>query len=339
MQFVNLKMLAEKLNLSVSTVSKAFRNSYDISQETRERILTLAKELNYQPNPIASSLRTNRSRTIAVIIPEIANNFFTLAINGIESIARDEGYHVLIYLTHEDHEKEVAFTQLVQNGRVDGILMSLSQGANDYSHIEDAIAKKIPLVFFDRVFASKDTSLVTTNDYESGYLATKHLLDLGCQRVAHLCFSGSPSVGVKRMQGYVQALKDHDIPVEEDLIVRCVDNNEKDTVRIIDLLQKEKRPTAIFSSLERMAIASYHACAALKLSIPGDIKIISFSNLETAALLNPSLTTITQPAYEIGHTAASLLFKELRKNNKRLPEKEHIVLNSTLIQRRSTMPE
>lgn len=337
MQFVNLKMLAEKLNVSVSTVSKAFRNSYDISPQTKERILSLAKELNYQPNPIASSLRTNRSRTIAVIIPEIANNFFTLAINGIESIAREEGYHVLIYLTHEDQEKEVAFTQLVQNGRVYGILMSLSQGTTDYHHIEDSIDKKVPLVFFDRVYRSEKTSLVTTNDYESSYAATEHLLKQGCRRIAHLGFSGSLSIGVKRLEGYVQALKDHDIEVDETLIIRCADNIEADGSRIQELLGSPARPTGIFSSFERMAIASYHACAKLELSIPGDVKIISFSNLETAALLNPSLTTITQPAYDIGRTAAALLFKELKKNNKRPVDKEHVVLGSTLIQRRSTM--
>src|SRR5690349_18675774 len=145
MDVVNLKNLAKQLNLSVSTVSKAFRGSYDISEKTRERILSLARELNYQPNPLASSLRTQKSHTIAVIIPEIANNFFTLAINGIESVAQELGYHVLIYITHEDEAKEISFTRLLQSGRVDGVLMSLSKGTRNFSHINRLREMELPL--------------------------------------------------------------------------------------------------------------------------------------------------------------------------------------------------
>ncbi|MFL5738800.1 MAG: LacI family DNA-binding transcriptional regulator [Flavisolibacter sp.] len=334
MDVINLKKLAEQLNLSVSTVSKAFRNSYDINPKTRERILSLARELNYQPNPLASSLRTQKSRTIAVILPEIANNFFTQAINGIESVAQEYGYHVLIYLTHEDHEKEVDFTQHLQSGRVDGLLMSLSAGLRESSHLDQLREKGIPVVFFDRIYEGSATTKVTTNDYESGYQATKHLIEQGCKKILHLTTSKTLSISVKRMDGYIQALKDNSMAPDKKFIVSCTNNSEKDEQLIIEAMKKIK-PDGIFSGFERLAVLSYKACAALKLSIPKNIKIISFSNLETASLLNPSLTTITQPAFEIGERAASALFKALEKKTIDIPN-EHIVINSTLIKRKST---
>ena len=331
---VNLKKLAEQLNLSISTVSKAFRNSYDINPKTRERILALARELNYQPNPFASGLRTQKSMTIAVIIPEIANNFFTQAINGIESVAREKDYHVLIYLTHEDHTKEVAFTHYLQSGRVDGVLMSLSDGSSDCSHLDDLRNQNIPIVFFDRVYEKCPTAKVTTNDYESGYLATQHLIDQGCKKIAHLLFSSSLSISNKRMDGYLQALKDNNIPVNKKLIMNCPGDQVKD-LPVIKKLLKSVKPDGIFSSFEKLAVTAYEACASLSVLIPDDIKIISFSNLETAALLNPSLTTITQPAFEIGQKAAFILFSALDKNSIEIPE-QHIIIDSVLMKRKST---
>jgi LacI family transcriptional regulator len=334
MDVINLKGLAEKLNLSVSTVSKAFRNSYDINPETRSRILQLAKELNYQPNALASSLRTQKSKTIAVIIPEIANNFFTLAINGIESIAQKQDYHVLIYLTHEDPAKEISFTRHLQNGRVDGVLMSLSGGQDDYSHIDELKSKGIPLVFFDRVYQNADTAKVTTNDFESGYKATQHLIEQGCRKIGHLYFSKNLSIAEQRMKGYLQALKDQNIRPDKKLIAVCGNDLNQNKKLIRSLLMKAK-PDGIFSSFEKLAILTYHICVELKLSIPKDLKIVSFSNLETASLLNPSLTTITQPAFEIGEMAASVLFKALEKKTVNIPN-QHIMINSVLSKRRSS---
>jgi len=334
MDAVNLKNLAKQLNLSVSTVSKAFRGSYDISEKTRERILSLARELNYQPNPLASSLRTQKSHTIAVIIPEIANNFFTLAINGIESVAQELGYHVLIYITHEDEAKEISFTRLLQSGRVDGVLMSLSKGTRDFSHINRLREMALPLVFFDRIYEEYPTTRITTNDFESGYKATKHLIDQGARRIAHLFLSGNLSIAQKRKQGYLQALDDHKIKRAEKLMVAC-GNDADENKKLIKACLKKEKPDAIFSSFEKLALLSYEACAELKLRIPEDVKIISFSNLETAPLLNPSLTTITQPAFEIGEQAARALFAALKKNRTAIPDK-HIVVDSTLVRRKST---
>ncbi|HEX5026442.1 MAG TPA: LacI family DNA-binding transcriptional regulator [Agriterribacter sp.] len=327
-------MLAKILNLSVSTVSKALRDSYDIGTETKEKVLALAKDLNYQPNPHASSLRKNKSKTIAVILPEISNNYFGLAMNGIESVAEEKGYHVLIYLTHEDYKKEVMYARHLANGRVDGVLVSVSSTTCDISHLRELKEKDIPIVFFDRVCEDVDTVKVTTNDYESGLTATRHLIEQGCTKIGHLAISNHISIGNKRMLGYRQALLDHNISCNKSLIVNCTNDDKKDFESIKTLLRTQKCD-GVFAAVERYAILTYEVCRELQLSIPKDVKVISFSNLQTASLLNPSMTTITQPAFEIGKTAASMLFKALDKKSFVLTD-ETIVLQSALIKRAST---
>lgn len=337
MATVDLKRLAKELNLAVSTVSRALRDSYEISAETKERVFELARKLNYQPNPYASSLRKHKSKTIAVVIPEIANNFFALAINGIESIAQEKGYHVLIYLTHEQYQKEVAITRHLQSGRVDGILVSLSGETANYDHLADLKQKGIPIVFFDRICETINSARIITNDYESGFKAAEHLIEAGCRRIAYFSISGNLSISNKRMDGYLDALKKHKIKYDAAMLLQCSSNdNDANYTSILTMLKRKKnRPDGIFASVEKLAITSYHACAELKLQIPKDVKIISFSNLETAALLNPSLTTITQPAFDIGKEAASVLFKILEKKSMNFSD-EKIILKSNLIVRNST---
>ncbi len=335
MDQVNLKRLAKELNLAVSTVSRALSDSYDISIETKEKVLSLAKKLNYHPNPYARSLRKRNSNTIAIVIPEIANNFFSLAIGGIEEIAQGNGYHVLIYLTHENHQKEAAFVRHLMSERVDGVLMSLSSETDDISHLHELKEYNIPIVFFDRICESISTVKVTTNDYESGYQATQHLIKKGCRDIGYLAFSKNLSIDQKRMQGYIDALKDQKIPVNDDFIIHCGNNSEENYSKIKSLLLSERRPNGIFASVEVLAILLYEACKELSLRIPSDVKVISFSNLRTASLLNPPLTTVTQPAFEIGKQAATALFGALGKTAAELEDRK-IVLTSTLIEREST---
>ena len=160
MSKIDLKYLSKELNLSVSTISRALRDDWEISEKTKARVRALAEELNYTPNPYASSLRRQSSQTIAVVVPEIANNFFTLVINGIESIARDRNYHVLIYLTHEDYERELDILKHFQNGRIDGILMSVSLGTEVYTHLSEMHQNGMPMVFFDRICRNSEEAIV-----------------------------------------------------------------------------------------------------------------------------------------------------------------------------------
>lgn len=334
MDNVNIKKLAQALHLSTSTVSRAFRDNSDISAATKERILAMAKQLNYQPNHYASNLREQKSKTIAVIVPELANNYFSLAIQGIERVASAKGYHILIYATNDQFEKEVSFIKHLHNGRADGIIMSVSGEANDHNYLNELSKKRLPLVFFDRVYEDIITPRVITNDYESSFSATKHLIQQGCKRIAYLAVNKTLSIGKTRMQGYIDALKKFKIPFKKELIIDCT-NNYKENIDLLKYAFTTLKPDGVFTSVERLAFATYYACYDINLSIPRDLKVIGFSSLEIAPLLNPALSTVTQPASDLGKTAAELLFKMLENPNDINPASE-VVLNSKLFQREST---
>jgi len=334
MENINIKQLAKALNLSTSTVSRAFRDNSDINKETKERILAKAKEFHYQPNHYASNLREQRSKTIAVIVPELGNNFFSQAINGIERIAREKGYHILIYATDDVYEKEVSFIQHLHNGRADGIIMSVSGEANDHTYLNEFGKKRLPLVFFDRVYEDIITPRVITNDYDSSFSATEHLIEQGCKRIAYLVINKNLSIGKTRMQGYLDALEKHNIPYDDRLVIDCSNSYDENNMILKKMLEVLK-PDGVFTSVERLAFATYYACYDLGIKIPDQVKVIGFSSLVIAPLLNPSLTTVTQPATQIGVEAALLLFHMLEEPEA-VARNKKVVLDSKLIKRRST---
>lgn len=335
MSNTTIKILAKELNLSVATVSKALRDSYEISNETKQKVLALAKKLNYVPNPYASSLRKRTSKTIAVVLPEVADSFFSLAINGIESVAQDKGYHVLIYLTHESFAREEAILSEFKSGRVDGILISVSAETIDSTHIKEVIASGKPLVFFDRICEDVETARIITDDMESSYTATTRLIEKGCEKIAYLYTSLNLSINKKRLEGYKKALADQGREIDPAAIVLC-DGNHADTYTTIkNLLKKKNRPDGIIACVEKLTTPIYLACKELDLSIPRHIKVVSFTNLQAALILSPTLTTVTQPAFEMGKMAATVLFKALEKNNYNL-KGETVVIPSVLNIRDST---
>jgi LacI family transcriptional regulator len=335
MSKVNLKKLAESLNVSVSTVSKALRNSYEIGSDTKKRIIEMAQKMGYSPNPYAGFLRHHKSKTIAVIVPELTNNFFIQAISGAETVAQENDYHILVYVTNDDFLKEQSIVQHLHNGRVDGVIMSLARTTNSYDHLNELIQTGVPIVFFDRICHEIETAKITTDDFTSGFNATEHLIQAGCRDIAYLSISETLSMDNKRKQGYLEALSKHDIKLNNARIVKCNGDDETNYKKIKQLLQGNKKPDGIFASVEKLALTTYYVCRDLKLKIPDAVKIISFSNLRTAPLLNPSLTTITQPAFEMGKQAAAILFKHLAKK-RTLISNENIVIKSDLIKRDST---
>lgn len=335
MKHINIKELAFELKLSVSTISKALHNSYEISEKTKSRVQETAARLNYIPNPHASSLRGRKSKNIGVVIPEIADSFFSFAINGIESVAKKMGYHVLICITHEKFENEKTILRDFKGGRVDGVLLSVSRETSQTDHIKELISNGIPLVFFDRACEEVETAKITTDDFESGYKAAGHLIQQGCTKIAFLGISKSLSISNKRLQGYLKALKDYKIKNNPKHVLLCTNEATQNHLLIKNLLQQTNGPDGIVASVEKLTTSVYEVCAALKMKIPGDVKVVCFSNLETASILNPSLTTITQPAFEMGKTAASVLFKTLEKKHLNLAN-ESLVIPSALIVRGST---
>lgn len=334
MDKINIKVLAKELNLSTSTISRAFNGSTDINKDTKERILSLAKERNFLPNHYASNLRDKKTKTLAVIVPEIANDFFAQAINGIEEVARKHGFYILLYRTDDIFEKEVSFVNYLNNGKVDGIIMSASGEAKDHNYLRALGKKNVPLVFFDRVYEDIEAAKVTTNDYDSSFAATEHLIRSGCHSIAYLVVNKSISIGKTRMQGYVDALEKYHIPFKDELVIDC-SNDEKVNYGILSKVLKEIKPDGVFSSVERLAFATYYVCNDLNIRIPEDLKVISFSSLQLAPLLSPPLSTITQPAFELGFKAATLFFEAL-ENKDTSTTKKHHVLKSKLFIRRSS---
>ncbi len=327
-------MLAKELQLSVATISKALRDSHEISSTTKLRVKAMAEKLNYVPNHYASSLGRRNSKTIGVVIPEVVDSFFAQAINGIESVAEEKGYHVLIYLTHESLAREKQILKDFESGMVDGVLMSVSKETTSCSHIEVLIKKAIPVVFFDRACDDVDTSSVTTNDFESACSATEQLISNGCQQILFLSFSNTLSISNKRLEGYKAALQNNGLKVAAKNILLFNNDGEKD-YRLLQKRIATQHPDGIIASVEKLAVPVYRACEAAGLSIPEDVQLISFSNLETAAFLNPPLTTITQPAFEMGKTAAMVLIRALGKK-KAVPAVEKMVIASELVVRKST---
>lgn len=329
---VTIKKIAEDLKLAVSTVSKALRDSHEISAETKARVFDYAAQMDYSPNPYASSLKGRRSGNIAVVVPEVSDSFFSEAINGIEEVAQQKGYHVMIYLTHENIAQEQAIIHDFRNGRVDGVLISVTASETKANHLMDMT---IPLVFFDRVREDIPTTSIVTNDYESGYNAVKHLISKGCTRIAFLSTYPDLAIIKHRQEGYSQAILDHGLDLNDCPVVSCTRTEGENLIIIRQLLENRVRPDSVVGSVEKVTMQLYTVCHALNLSIPNDVKIIGFSHLQIAALLNPSLTTINQPAYEMGKAAATVLFKALEKKKFEL-KNEQIMIPSVLVEREST---
>jgi len=334
MSEINIRQLAKELNLSIGTVSKALRNSHEISAQTKEKVFSLAKELNYVPNAYASSLRRKKSNTIGIVVPEIADSFFSHAIKGIESVAQGKGYHALVYLTEENFLREKSILKEFNSGRVDGVLMSISSETSSTTHIEELNDHNIPLVLFDRTADEITTTKITTDDFESSYKATQHLIKRGCKKIYYLSISKHLSINNKRILGFLKALSDFKIKGDKN-IIQCSNSSKENNLILQKIFQSDKRPDGIIASVEKLTTPVYIACKELQINIPRELKIISFSNSEAAPILNPSLTTITQPAFEMGKRAATILFKAIEKKNYRMPN-ENIIISSTLIIREST---
>ena len=310
---ISLKELAAELNLAPSTVSRALNDSYEISDATKKKVISMAEKLNYHANPFARSLRENKSKTIAVIIPERINNFFAQVMDGIEEIAQEHGYHLLIYNTHEDLERERKIVNLLLNGRADAIAMSVTSQTSDISHLKKLHDRGFPVIFFDRIRAEIPTTKFITNDYESAFEGTKHLVKQGCKRIALFTLGKDLSISQERKRGYFDAIKSEGMELDPALTIYFSHDEEANVKLIEGLLLSGDRPDGILATVEKLAFATYHAARKTDLKIPSDLKILSFSNASIAELLNPSLTTITQPALLIGNECAKLLIKKLTK--------------------------
>lgn len=329
---ITIKKIASDLNLAVSTVSKALNDSHEISQETKQRILEYAREHNFNPNPYAGSIKNKKTRNVAVIVPEVADSFFSNAINGIDMIAQSKGYHVLVYLTHESPEREESILQELSFGRVDGILISTSSGSGRSTQQHEMLAKSIPLIFFDRVIDSVNTAKVLTDDFQSACIATQHLISNGCKKIIFLSLTEDLSIITQRKDGFSKAIMDAALGIP--YVVVCDNNEEKSYQAIKEALRADTEIDGIICAVEKLAITAYAVCNDLNVTIPDRVKVIAFSNLQIASLMAPSLTTVMQPAFDMGKAAATLLFSSLEK--KIDISKQRVVIPSLLVVRNSS---
>jgi LacI family transcriptional regulator len=330
---VTIKDIAKALNISTSTVSRALRDSYEINPETKRLVLEYAEKLNYRPNPIALSLKENRSRAIGVVVPEIDNYFFSQAINGIEAIAYNRGYHVVIFQSHESYEREVVNIEHIIARKVDGLLISLSGHTTDVSHLKNLEEKGLPVVFFDRVTDDIDTHKVVADNEEGAFKAVEHLIQTGRKRIALAASLPWLSITQERVAGYKAALEKYGLTYDENLIRYCDFTVGEADKKVAELL--DQKPDALFTASDRLALACLAALKIRKIDIPKEVAVLGFTNIKAASLLSPPLSVVSQPAFEMGHTAADLLLDLIEKKQRALPF-QTIKLSTELIVRESS---
>ncbi len=336
---VTIKDIGKALGLSTSTVSRALRGSYEISSETKKLVLEYAEKINYRPNPIALSLKERRNHSIGIIVCEIANNFFSQAINGIESIAYNRGYHVIISQSHESFERETVIVDHLASRSVDGLLVSVSSGTTDYTHFKQLYEKGLPIVFFDRVTSEINTHKVIADNFKGAYDATEHLINNGFKRIGHITSAPYLSISMERLEGYKEALRKNNIEYDEKLVQHChnggmiYDEVEEALKKMFKLKQK---PDALFTAGDRLTTTCMQALQKLGKKIPDDIAIIGFTNTTIGELFNPSLSVVRQPAFEIGQVATELLISMI-ESKRPVTEFENKVLQTEMIVRESSM--
>jgi DNA-binding LacI/PurR family transcriptional regulator len=324
--------IARRLKISPSTVSRALSNHPDIKEQTKERVRKTAEELQYLPNPIAKSLKSSRTTTIGVIVPEIKHDFFSSAISGIEEIAYQSGYTIIVCQSNESFEREVVNTQVLMHHRVAGVIASISQNTRCGNHFNDLLKRKIPLVFFDRVCDDVTTSKVVIDDYKSAFDAVAYLVQKGYKKIAHL--AGTQELGIcrQRLNGYLDALHANNIPVRDELVRYGGLHEENGYSSMYDLFREDLIPDAVFAVNDPVAIGAFQRIKEVGLKIPDDIAIIGFSNNKITSLIDPQLTTVDQPSFEMGKTAAQILIDEIEM---RTTEPKTVVLNAKLVIRGS----
>ncbi|NQU55121.1 MAG: LacI family DNA-binding transcriptional regulator [Bacteroidetes bacterium] len=332
---VTIKDLAHELKISPSTVSRALKDHPDISVETKLAVNELAKKWNYQPNAVALSLKQSRSNTIGVIIPEIVHFFFSSVISGIEDVAYDAGFNVIICQSNEKYDREVANTRTLLANRVDGILVSISKETTDFGHFYNVRDRVVPMVFYDRVVPDFYADQVIIDDLDAAYRATKHLIENGRKKIMHFAGPQNLLIGQQRKNGYLKALKEARIEIDENLIIEA-DNFEKARLAAIKVLDEKKAIDGLFAVNDLTAIGAMQTLQKRGIKIPDEIAIVGFSDGRLSGITNPTLTSVDQHGYEMGTVATEMLLKRITSAKKDYPF-ETKVLNANLIVRESSV--
>ena len=330
---ITIKDLANKLSISVSTVSRALRNASDINPKTKKAVLKLAEELDYEPNALAKSLVQKKTHLIGVIVPELDMQFFSSSIRGIQEAAYEKGYNVLIAQSNESYDLEVENIKSMVSSRLDGLIISLSRKTKDFSHFDKIIRRDIPLVLFDRTTKSIESSKVEADGIDGAYSATEHLIEQGYKRIAHLGGPKNLEISKKRLKGFIDAMKMNDMPINEDYFITCDLSREDAKLKANKLMKLQKPPDAIFAVNDTVAIETMRVIKEIGLNVPFHVGVVGFNDEPICELLSPKLSSVIIPTIKMGQHAAQILIDQIEGENTRIV---HEVLPCELVVRESS---
>ncbi|WP_372906705.1 LacI family DNA-binding transcriptional regulator [Rhodohalobacter sp.] len=335
--------IAKKLGVTISTVSRALNDHPKISTATKKAVIDLVDKMNYQPNNIATALQSGKSNIIGVIVPTSDRQFFASVIRGIEEVVRKEGYNLIICQSDEQTVKEQKIIDALLQIQVDGIIASVAKETTCYSYFDKIIHQNVPLILFDRVGQNIDTSTVVSNDYKGAYDAVSHLIEQGCQHIAHIKGLKHIKIYQDRLNGYLDALKHHQIPVDEDLIIESDLIDDPDIIleagikMTNHLFMTNHQPDGIFSSSDFAAFGSIEALKSKCINIPEEVSIIGYSNDFSSSIIDPGLSSVDQHTKKMGNSAGTLFLDQVNSSIGEYRYKQ-VVIDPTLIIRKSSSP-
>lgn len=334
---VTIYDLAKRLNISATTVSRGLKDHPAINKDTKQRIFELAEELGYQTNKFASNLRKQKTHTIGVIVPRLNSLFMSSVLSGIEKVANNAGYNLLITQSFEKEEKERTNAHTMFNNRVDGLIVSLAYDTRKYTHFDPFIKKKIPLMFFDRVAEDTPSTKVLIDNFKAGFLATSHLIEQGCKNILHITGNLTRNVYRDRFNGYKKALEDNGIDYKEELLI-INDLSEQAILDCLtnDVLKREQLPDGLFVVNDASAAFALTIFKEVGLKVPQDIAIVGFNNDLISRVTEPAITTINYPGTEMGETLARIIVSHLEGNSD-LKHTGTVILNTELMVRNSSL--
>jgi LacI family transcriptional regulator len=332
---VTIYDIAEALSLSPATISRGLKDHPAIKKDTKKRIVEKAREMGYQHNLFASNLRRNKTNTIGVIVPRLNSYFMSAVIAGIEKVANEAGYNLIISQSLESVKKEMMNVKTLFNSRVDGLLVSAAYDTDDISHFEIFLEKKIPVIFFDRVLEHPDCTNIVIDNFKAAYEVTQHLIHQGCRRIVHLTANLKRNVYADRLNGYKKALQDAGLPDEESLVIINNLSDQAGVEAAEAIVKMNPMPDGIFSSNDSCAVSCIRHLKLLGKNIPGDIAVVGFNNDPLSKVIEPNLTTVNYPGQEMGEVAASLLIRRLTK--KEGASMNSMVLKHNLVIRQSSL--
>ncbi|WP_298778502.1 LacI family DNA-binding transcriptional regulator [uncultured Polaribacter sp.] len=310
-----IKDIANVLNISAAAVSKALHNDSRISDKTKKAVKQVAENLNYQPNHLASALRSGKSKLVGVIVPKTNSNFFSSAIHNIEEVLNEKGYNVIITQSNESYEKECKNIDTLLYTQVDGIIASMANETVDLEYFEKIKSAGIPLITFDRGENDLNVDYIGIDDYNSSHLIVNHLVDQGCKRIAHIGGFKRTRIYNNRIKGYVDAIKKHNLSLDEELIIESNLTIEDGRKKMLQLLALKNRPDAVYVAGDYAALGALQILNEQNIAIPNEIALVGFGNEPFTSMVTPTITSVNQHAYNIGRIAAEAFLNYADKNN------------------------